>query len=265
MIFHLIAAVAAASAIGVNATPSNDGACWQIIGAALDHSAHSSHARFISYGEQSVFSADGRTLNTFNSSITYRDDGMAYIDDARWTNPMISEVLEPGPPVLGPYGASRSAWLSLDNASNTKLPVIAHVYAHPNESCRDAGIQMLAGRASRHLIVGADEPDRRGLHEMWLDTNALDVVRVVIRAPVHFLVQDSPVQRLANYVIDIQNIVGHPVLRKVTWSYRDRQNGQWTDLAGEYNFHDFRFTEVEPPGTFSATTAASKSTLRGTR
>ena len=266
MIFQLIAAVAAASAIGVNATPSNDGACWQIIGAALDRSAHSSHARFISYGEQSAFSADGRTLNTFNSNITYRDDGLAYIDDARWTNPMISEVLEPGPPVLGPYGASRAAWLSIDSdLSNSKLPVIAHVYAHPNASCRDAGVQTLEGRALRHLIVAENDLSRRGLHEMWLDPNAMDIIRVVIRAPVHFLEQNAVAQSFANYVIDIQNVFGHPVLRRVTWTYRDKQNGQWTDLAAQYDFHDFHFSDVEPPGTFSAVTAASKNNFRGTR
>ena len=259
MIFHVIAATAAVTVFGVDAAPSNDSACWQIIGTALDRSARETRSRFISYGEQSAFSADGRTLNTFNSNITYRDDGLAYIDDVRWAKPMVSEVVEPGPPVLGPYGQSRSAWLSLDGTSNTKLPVIAHVYAHPNETCRDAGVQTLDGRALHHLVVSEDDAARRGLHDMWLDPSSYEIVRVVIRGPVHFLVQNTPVESLANYAIDCQTVAGHSVIRRVRWSYRDKANGQWVDLSGQYDFHDFRFRYREPPNTFSAVMAASKS------
>lgn len=260
MILHVLAGIAALSG-GNTAISAGDDACWQMIGGAISESARSSHSRYISYAERSAFSVDGKTLSTFDSNITYRDDGMAFIDDNRWTEPMISDTLDPGPPVLGPYGQSRAAWLAMDDDTATKYPVIARVHSRPSESCRDAGIESIANRAFHHLIVGEEDKTDAGLREAWIDPAALDIVRVVIRAPVHFLVRGRPVKALTDYVLEIQKIDGHPVLRHVSWTYRDRES-EGAQIAGDFDFNNYRFSEAAPPGTFTASTAQ---TAAGTR
>lgn len=253
MILQILAGIVAFNGAST-VTAAGDDACWQIISSAVTESARSSHSRYISYAERSAFSVDGRTLSTFDSKITYRDDGMAFIADDRWTEPMFSDTLEPGPPVLGPYGQSREAWLAMDDDISAKYPVIAHVHSRPSESCRDAGIVNIANREFHHLIVGEEDKTNAGLREAWIDPAALDIVRVVIRAPVHFLVRGASVEALADYVLEIQKVDGHPVLQHVSWTFRDRAS-EGAQIAGDYDFANYRFSDAAPPGTFTQSTA----------
>ncbi len=256
MISQLMAGIAAA-AIGSPDTRATNDACWQLIGSAIQRSAHATQPKFISYSERTEFAVNGKPANVFNSQITYRDDGMAYINDERWTYPMVSASVEPGPPSLGPYGDSRAAWLSAQSNENSSLPVIAHVYAHRTKTCRDAGPVTIDSRTVEHLIVDAENPSNAGLREIWIDPALFDIARLIVRAPMTMLVHNSPVQDLANFQVDVEAVDGHTVVRQVSWAYHQKHDGEYEDLAGNYEFMNYRFSDVEPPGTFSTVTASN--------
>ncbi len=262
MISQLMAGIAAA-AIGTSNAQANNGACWQMIGSAVKRSAQAVLPKFISYSERTEFSLNGKPANTYNSQITYRDDGMAYINDDRWTYPMVSESIEPGPPALGPYGDNRAAWLSTESDGSSNLPVIAHVYAHRTRSCRDAGPATIDNRLVEHLIVDAENPSDAGLREIWIDPQ-LDIARLILRAPMTMLVRNAPVQDFANFQVDVEFVDGHAVVRQVSWAYHQKHDGDYEDLAGNYEFMNYSFSQSEPPGTFSAVTASNGSN-RSTR
>jgi len=228
--------------------------CWQMINGALRLSARSPHAHFISYGERTTIFADGHTLERISSNITYRDDGIAYVSDERWVHPFLSARVEPGPPVLGPYGDMRTAWLSL-GTEPPPLPVIADVHNPPRETCHDAGVQSIERIADEHLIVGAEHPNRVGLHEIWLDPTDLQIAKVVVRGPVLYYVENELKTDLTNFVVDIEHIGGYSVVQRVTWQYREHIYSQWTDLAAEYDFGNYSFSEAPPPESVPAWTS----------
>jgi len=252
MIFRWFCGMVTATAVMAVTAPvrADDGGCWQMIGAAFSRSANAPHAKFISYNQRSAITADRRTLQDVKSNITYRDDGLAYIVDDRFARPFTSVALEPGPPVLGPYGDARAALLSLSDAAKTPLPVIAHVYAYPNESCRDTGVAAIDRLTFQHLVLGDGQRKGAGLRELWIDPLAMDIARVVIRAPIRFFSGFSAGnidQVLTDYIVDIERVNGYSVVRRVTWQYRDAEHGEYT---AEYDFGNYRFSYVPPPGTF---------------
>ncbi len=245
----LVAAVVVLAPTPV-ARAADDG-CWQLIDRALQHSAGSPHARFITYGEHFTVFADGIPLENIGSTIVYRDDGLAYVADERWVHPFLSRFLEPGPPVLGPYRDSRPGWLAADTMV-TALPVIAHVHAYPKETCADDGPATVDGKPFVHLTVGHELSERPGLRDIWIDPQAYDIGRVVVRGPLHFYVRDGFKDELTDYTVDLERVAQYTVVRRVTWQYREREYSQWTDLSAEYDFRDYNFSDVPPPGTMQA-------------
>lgn len=233
-----------------------DNACWQLIDSALQRSAHSPHSKFISYGERITVYADGHTLQNIGSSVVYRDDGIAYITDDRWVHPFFSAAPEPGPPVLGPYWKDRTAWLDFGDV-RAPYPVIADVHAFPRESCSYAGMDAIDGQRLEHLVVGHEQQQHKhaGLREIWIDPLFYDIVRVVVRGPLRLYVKDEIKEDLADYRVDVERVGRFTVVKRVTWQYREREYGQWTDLSAEYDFRDYSFFEVAPPGTFPLTIA----------
>ena len=224
-----------------------DDACWKLIDTALKLSAGAPHSRFITYGEHTTVYADGQTLENIRATVVYRDDGVAYIDDDRWVHPFISGSLEPGPPVLGPY-RDRSAWLSFGKTVSP-FPIIAQVVAHPAESCNNVGVDSIGGKRLAHLAISYQQRESAGLRDVWIDPQAYQIERVVVRAPLRFYVYDSIKQKLADYTVDLQRVDGYTVVNRVTWQYREYQYSQWTDFAAEYDFGDYRFSSAPPPGT----------------
>ncbi len=225
-----------------------DDECWQLIDRALQRSAGSPHAKFISYGEHFTVFADGVPMENIGASVVYRDDGLAYISDERWAHPFVSRLLEPGPPVLGPYGDARPAWLSAETIA-TALPVIAHVHVYPDETCADNGVASVDGKPFLHLTVGHELNERPGLRDIWIDPQAYDIGRVVVRGPLRFYVRDGIKVDLTDYTVDLERVGPYTVVKRVTWQYRDRQYSQWTDLSAEYDFRNYSFSDVPPPGT----------------
>lgn len=249
----LILALSATSAARADAGTD---ACWQLIMQALDHSAHTPRARFTTYGERATITEDGHTLENVRASITYREDGVAYVDDERWVSPFISRNLEPGPPVLGPYGGARDMWLGLDDIPITPLPVIASVHNHPNGACRDDGSQAVDGAPAHHLYIREDRHNRVGLREIWIDPKTAEIRRVVVSGPLRFYGgADGDVAETADFTIDVGHVDGYTVVEKVWWKYEESVYSQRSILDAEYDFSDFRFSEEAPPGTIPAGTA----------
>ncbi len=235
---------------------ADEDSCWQMIMNALDRSAHSPHARFVSYGELEHIDEDGHTLENVHASITYRDDGLAYVNDERWEYPFVSRYLEPGPPVLGPYGDARDMWLALDSNSPTRLPVIANVHNHPRIGCRDAGAEMLGGMTVRHLLVGEEQRDRLGLRAVWIDPSSLEIKRVIVRGPLQIYGADSIQEKHTDYTVDIEHVDGYSVVHRVWWQYREEFYSQRSLLDAEYVFTNYHFSELPPPGTLPVEAAA---------
>ena len=230
-------------------------ACWQTIMHALDASAHAPHARFTSYGEKATITQDGHTLENVRADITYRDDGLAYVNDDRWVDPFESRSLEPGPPVLGPYGDARNMWLGLDPKSKPALPVIADVHNHPTLSCRDAGEQAIDGVSYEHLYVGEERRNRLGLRQIWIAPQSFEIRRVVVTGPLRVYGDGELVEQTADYTVDVQRVDGYTVVDRVWWKYEQQVYSQRTVVDAEYRFLDYRFSEDPPPGTLSAGTA----------
>ncbi|MDP9023937.1 MAG: hypothetical protein M3N13_01000 [Candidatus Eremiobacteraeota bacterium] len=250
----VVLVVSLAAMATARAETEND-ACWKIIMQALDHSAHAPHARFTSYGQRATITQDGRTLENVRANITYRDDGVAFVDDERWVYPFVSRNLEPGPPVLGPYGDARNMWLGLDERPPTALPIIANVRSHPNISCRDAGVDGIGGLPVHHLHVGDEIRNRLGLRSIWIDPATSEIRRVVVTGPLRIYGHGDWVEQSADFTVDVRHVEGYAVVDRVWWRYEQEIFSQRTIVDAEYDFMDYRFSESPPPGTLPAGTA----------
>ncbi len=228
-------------------------ACWQLIMRAMDASAHSPRARFTTYGEKATITEDGRMLENVRSNITYRDDGLAYVEDDRWGDPFQSRYLEPGPPVLGPYGNERNTWLGFDQNVPSAFPIIANVHTHPNISCRNSGVVSIDQQPLFHLYVGEGK-HRLGLHEVWINPTTFEIRRVVVVGPLRLYGNGDYTQETANYTVDVGHVDGYVVVNRVWWKYEEQIYSQTTVMDAEYDFTDYRFSDVPPPGTLQART-----------
>lgn len=225
--------------------------CWELLYQAMEHSASAPHAPYISYSELIRITQDGHRYEFANANVTYRDDGLAYIDDDRWVHPFVSRVLEPGPPVLGPYGAHRVSWLSFDDtSSDTSLPVIADTRNYRHE-CIDQGNEDIDGTPAAHLLI-ADAPlDRPALKAIWIDRKTFAVRRAVVSQWLTFLYDYSGKrgQKLIDYTIAVQNVNGYNVIHQVNWEYTYRVFSQYSTISAEYVFNAYRFDAKPPLGT----------------
>ncbi len=230
------------------AAAAGDDACWQIIYKAVYASANAPHARYVTYDERGAILADGTPLQYIRSSITYRDDGLAYVDDDRWGEPFVSTSLEPGPPVMGPYGDARNAWLSFESDA-TGLPLIARVHSAQAKSCRVAGIETIHGSSAYDVKIGENEPHSTGVRTVWIDTRSFGIRRVVVRGPLDFYVTDAGHEAFADYRVDVEQAGPYTVVRRVTWQYREREYDQWTNFDAQYDFADYHFSQNAPQGS----------------
>ncbi len=237
------------------ARAANVDPCWQLLYQALEHSAAAPHAPYISYDELIHITQDGHRYEMANANVTYRDDGLAYVDDDRWVHPFVSRVLEPGPPVLGPYGRNRATWLSFeDTDSATGLPVIAETRNYRRE-CIDQGDEVVDGKPTAHLVIADAPSDEPALKAIWIDRKTLAMRRAIVSQWLTFLYDYSGKrsQQLVNYTIAVADISGYSVIHQVNWEYTYRVFSQYSTIEAEYVFNGFHFDTKPPIGTLFAT------------
>jgi hypothetical protein len=138
--------------------------------AAIERQAAAPHAAYISYSELINIENDGHRYERASANITYRDDGLASIDDDRWVDPFVSDLLEPGPPVLGPYGDRRQDWLAALSAS-TRFRSSPTCAPNPSRVCRDmpAMTSLTAGWYGASRRCPTLRTDHPALKEIWID------------------------------------------------------------------------------------------------
>jgi hypothetical protein len=248
----LCGAIVAAVVLASTGVARADDACWQLLYAAIERDAAAPHAAYITYNELANIREDGFRYERATANITYRDDGQASIDDDRWSRPFVSNLLDPGPPVLGPYGNRRADWL-MAAAAAYALPLIADVHNQTDRECVDRGDQYLNGFKAAHLVLPNAPTDRQALKEIWIDRQTHAIARVVIAEYIKvFTVASDLKKTLTDFSIDMENVDGHDVVQRVTWMYTFRVYDQTSLLAAEYDFTNYRFGQAPPPGSLFA-------------
>jgi hypothetical protein len=239
----------AAVARGVGIDP-----CWQLLYHALERNAAAPHAPYISYAESIHITQDGQRYERASATVTYRDDGLAYIDDDRWVHPFISTSLEPGPPVLGPYGPNRASWLAMEVQAQSSLPVIAETRNY-RRACIDQGDELVDGKRAAHLVIADAPEDHPALKAIWIDRSSFAVRRAIVSQWLTLLYDYSGKrgQQLVDYTIVVGEINGYSVIRQVNWDYTYKVFSQYSTISAEYTFGGFRFDSKPPIGTLFAT------------
>lgn len=247
----LCGAVAIALLLGSAAAARADDACWQLLYSAIERDAAGQHAPYTTYDELIDVREDGLRYEWSTAAITYRDDGQASIADDRWSHPFVSDMLDPGPPVLGPYGDRRNGWLAAA-ASAYALPLIADVHNQTRE-CIDRGDDYINGSAVAHLFIANPPKDRQALKEIWIDRHTHAIARVVVAEYLKVLTMSwLPKKALVDFSIDIEDVDGHDVVQRVTWEYTFHVYDQTSLLVAEYDFSHYSFAEAPPAGSLFA-------------
>lgn len=215
-------------------------ACWQLVYKTIERSASAPHASFTQYSERGSIMQDGALLQRETIDVLYRDDGLAVVDDSRWAHPLVSNALEPGPPVLGPYGSRRNVWLALDDVE-LPYPLIGDVHTHPKSPCDERDEDYQGAVATR--IDLPDQPgDRPGLRTLWLDPKSGDVRKIIVLGRLLFHGSDaSNAPHYTPFEVEFQKAGSYTVVRHVTWSYRLRYYSQSSQLFGEYYYGGYSF------------------------
>lgn len=220
------------------ARPDSD-ACWQLVYKTIERSASAPHASFTHYNEQGSITQDGSLLQRETINVLYRDDGLAVIDDSRWAQPLVSNSLEPGPPVLGPYGSRRNVWLALDD-TELPYPLIGDVHTHPSTPCTMHDEMYKGAIATRIDLPQA--PDKVGLQSLWLDPASGNVRKLIVLGRLLFRGSDpSTTPHYAPFEVELAQADGYTVVRHVTWKYNLRYYSQNSNLFGEYYYDGYSF------------------------
>jgi hypothetical protein len=237
-------AIVAAAILATTPRARADDACWHLVFAAMRHDAAAPHPQYISYSENVDIVANRHPFLYYDIDIVYRDDGLAYVDDARYGQPFVSDELDPGPPVLGPYGKARSGWL-LTGLPGGQLPTIASVENVPQRPCTDEGDETIDGVRYAHLVLGAADPSRPAPKEIWINRQSFEIPRLIVSG--YLLHQSYAIfeHRLADYQVDLQNLDGYAVVRTIRWTSRIRWYAQSTKFDAVYTFGNYRFTAAD--------------------
>jgi hypothetical protein len=225
-------------------------ACWQLVYKTIERSAHGPHAAFTHYSEHGSIIQDGSVLQRETIDVLYRDDGLAVVDDSRWAHPLISNSLEPGPPVLGPYGSRRNIWLALDD-TELPYPLIGDVHTHPTTACnmRD---EYYEGAIATRIDLPDAPKDRPVLKSLWLDPQTGAVRKCVVLGRLIFR---SPGQNsaaeFAPFEVEFEQQGPYTVVRHVTWKYNLRYYSQTSSLFGEYYYNAYSFPQRVEATAFS--------------
>jgi len=250
----LLGSLAAAFVLATSAVARADDACWQLVFAAIEHDAAAPHAAYISYSELVNIQEDGRRYERASANITYRDDGTASIDDDRWARPFMSNFLEPGPPVLGPYGKRRDDWLAVAS-QRFALPLIADVHNQAQRACVDRGDEVVDGQTVADIALIDAPTDRPALKEIWIDRRSLDIARVRLSEYLTIAAVDWSLEHvLTDFSVEMEHVNGYSVVHRVYWTYDMKVYDQWSTLDAEYDFDNYAFENAPPPGSLFAST-----------
>ena len=223
---------------------ADDTGCWQMLFGAIEHSASAPHAEFTSYTERGNITVDGTVLMRLLMGITYRDDGIALINDSRWDNPVISNQVEPGPPILGPYGTARSIWLMIDKA-DLPHPLIADVRSTPMLPCA-IETTIYDNMQTLHIWLPQAPTDRPALKALWLDPKTMDILKVIVSGRLDFPGGTDDKPHFADFQVELEHIGEYLVVRHVTWKYELKVYSQYSELFGEYYFDGYSFSDKAP-------------------
>ena len=221
-----------------------DDACWHLVLGAIAHEAAASHPSYIAYSENVDISSGGRPFIYYDTDIVYRIDGVAYIEDGRFARAFVSDELEPGPPVLGPYGSARNGWLP-EELRGGRLQTIASVENVPHLRCNDEGDETIDGERYAHLVVGVADERRPALKEIWVDRQSLWIPRLIVSGYLLHYQSYSVERGLADYQVEMQNVAGFAVVRTVRWSSYVRWYHETAKLDGVYTFGNYHFTAAD--------------------
>ncbi len=245
----LFVSLTAAFILATGAAARADDACWQLVYAAIERDAAAPHAAYISYSELVNIQEDRRRYERATANITYRDDGTASIDDDRWARPFVSNFLEPGPPVLGPYGKRREDWLAVAS-QRFALPLIADVHDNAQRICVDRGDVLVDGETVADIALLDAPTDRPALKEIWIDRRSLDIAQVVLSEYLTIAAVDWSLEHvLTNFSVEMEHVDGYAVVHRVNWTYSMKVYDQWSTLDAEYDFDNYAFDNAPPPGT----------------
>lgn len=221
-----------------------DDACWHLVLGAIAHEAADSHPSYITYSENVDITADSRRFIYYDTDIVYRTDGVAYIEDERFARAFVSDELEPGPPVLGPYGNARNGWLP-EELRRGRLQTIASVQNLPHLPCTDEGDETIDGERYAHLVVGVADESRPALKEIWVDRQSLWIPRLIVSGYLLHYQNYGVGHELADYQVEMQNVAGFAVVRTVRWSSYVRWYHETAKLDAVYTFGNYRFGAAE--------------------
>lgn len=222
--------------------------CWNVYDRALAHSAVAARPPYVSYSERTSIFVDGETLERTNAHIDYRDDGVARIADERFDYiPFVTRTLDPGPPEIGPYGASRELWMP----AAPDIKTIAAVRARGNVTCAVRGTEILRGRQTYHLAFTGAYAGRPHLDDLWVDAASADVLKVALTAPAPIAEGLNDPASFAHYEVELRAHGSYLLVDTVTWLYRQRAYSQQMQYSGEYSFADYSFPQSLPPSYFA--------------
>jgi len=223
--------------------------CWTIYDAALMHRAAEAQPAYVTYDESITERDDEFPLVDSVARIAYRSDGLARVDDRRFNGyTYVTDHVEPGPPLLGPYGEARNTWLPL---ADPQFPVIGDVRAHGGATCTNLGIEQYHGHSTYHLQLDANDPNRPSVKAMWVDTDSLEVWKVVASGHLLFVDASTNLRPLADFEVELAQEGSYVVVDHVTWSYQLHEYSQWSNLFGEYYMTDFAYPGQVAPDEFA--------------
>jgi hypothetical protein len=226
--------------------------CWNIYDSALRHSAMASHPAYVSYDERILITQDDQRLVESTAHVDYRDDGLALVRDERFNfQPILTRHTEPGPPVLGPYGASRDTWLPQADV----LPTIARVRAQGDVRCDVTDVEEYKGHITYHLLFSGAPSTVPSLKAMWVDTGSEDIWKVIVSGYVRFADDSDGPLPLADFEVELEDAGRYLVVDHVVWSYRRHEYSQISNYFGEYTLSGYSFPDSLPSSEFTDDTA----------
>lgn len=229
--------------------------CWNIYDAALRHSATSAHPPYISYNVLTRVTEDQQPLLYSRSHVDYRDDGLARVLDERFNfEPILTRQTEPGPPVIGPYGSRRAAWLPQDN----DLPIIADVRSAGSIECSLIAAEIYRGRPTYHItFIGNHIDERAGVKQMWVDMRSDDIWKLIVSGPVAFADDPGGEHPLADFEVELNHFGPYLLVTHVVWKYRRHEYSQYATYFAEYTLDGYSFPDRLPSNYFAQTTATT--------
>lgn len=225
--------------------------CWDIFDAALRHSAMSMHPPYVHYDERILVTEDSQRLVQTTAHVDYRDDGLARVEDERFNyEPILTRHYEPGPPELGPYGASREGWLPQSDV----LPTIVRVRSQGDLLCKVKGVEAYKTHTTYHLDF-TGTPTRPSIKEIWVDTSSYTIWKVIVSGHVRFDDDSDGSSPLANFEVELGYADRYLVVNHVVWQYRRREYSQVSTYFGEYTLTGYAFPNALPDAWFDNSAA----------